>query len=255
MLRKLSKNSLELIAFGIFFTFAIVLFLNGNNPDENEEFYSRNTGKNVLIDLGAGEGDSVYNFFGLLAYTRDGSFPRRIPRRKIKEKWTVYAIEGDQSFNNELYKMKKKISSLGHTVFVMNGTMASTRDGNRTFQIDKSIRPLTQLRSYLQTPSHDEQIVEKKKEKRACVDVARLLKKFKRNDFIVLKMDIDGYEYEMLFHFIKENVLHLIDYIHVEYHMIELSPYKTFNQFFSQLFRAKNMTEFQMVQNNNYLRL
>jgi hypothetical protein len=249
MLRKLSKSSLELFGFVIFFTFAILLFLYGNEHKDNEGFFTKNKGKNVLFDLGAGTGDSVYNFFGLIANTQDGSFPRSIPRRKIKEKWIVYAIERDQSFNYKLSKMKKKISSLGHKIILMNGTMASIHDGYRSFLMGKSIRPVTQLRSSLQIPLKNEKIEKKKIEKRKCVNVARLLKQFNKNDFIVLRMDIDGYEYEMLLHFIKENVLHLIDYIHVEYHLIKLSPYKTFNQFFSQLFRATNMSEFQMVRN------
>jgi hypothetical protein len=51
----------------------------------------------------------------------------------------------------------------------------------------------------------------KQKETKQCVDLARFLKLYNKNDFVVVKMDIEGAEWELLLHLIKENVLGLID--------------------------------------------
>jgi len=51
-----------------------------------------------------------------------------------------------------------------------------------------------------------------------CKDVARILKQYTANDLIVIKVDIEGAEYDLLLDFLKKQVYYLIDYMAVEFH-------------------------------------
>ena len=59
-----------------------------------------------------------------------------------------------------------------------------------------------------------------------CVDLAKLLKdNFSMEDLIIVKMDIEGTEYDILIDLIKKEALKLVDYIAVEFHEF-VSPFK-----------------------------
>ncbi len=217
--------------------------INGSlNPKANSK-HIKTSRRNIFFDLGANNGDSIYNFFNLNSKAHGGSFKGQIPEEKINEKWIVYAIEGNSAFDIELNRMKNKITSMGHQVILMNGTVGWTYDGEITFYLDKANRQPNQLGSSVKENHVEVVLSNKQKEVHPCVDIARLLKQYNENDFVVLKMDIEGSEYDLLLHFIKENVLSLIDYIGIEYHPY-LSPYANVNEFFSLLFKAKNINEF-----------
>jgi hypothetical protein len=83
---------------------------------------------------------------------------------------------------------------------------------------------------------------EKIKQTKPCVDLARLLRKYEQDDFVVVKMDIEGAEFELLLHLIKENVLSLIDILAIEYHKY-LSPFKSEYDLLSSIFKKYNVTE------------
>jgi FkbM family methyltransferase len=51
-----------------------------------------------------------------------------------------------------------------------------------------------------------------------CVDGVELLEKFDKDDTIVLKVDIEGSEYDLFVHLIVRKVIDLIDYLAIEYH-------------------------------------
>jgi len=66
----------------------------------------------------------------------------------------------------------------------------------------------------------------KKKVQVDCVDMVRILLKYDKNDFILVKMDIEGSEYEMLLHLYKNNVLDFIDQMAIENHPY-INPFKS----------------------------
>ena len=51
-----------------------------------------------------------------------------------------------------------------------------------------------------------------------CVDIGRILAEYDENDFIIVKMDIEGSEYELLLDLAQKNVLKLIDQLAIEHH-------------------------------------
>jgi len=160
----------------------------------------------------------------------------------MNEKWIVYAIEGNWVFTDKLIAMKNTIEKMAHEMIIMNGTLGWVYDGNITFFIDKANRQPNQLGSSAKE-NHVEIVLSNKiRETHPCVDTARLLKKYNHDDFVVVKMDIEGAAYDLMLHFVKENVLNLIDYIGIEWHWpddMHLSPYKNIPQFFSMLFKAQ----------------
>ena len=58
-----------------------------------------------------------------------------------------------------------------------------------------------------------------------CIDIAEIIKQFTLDDNIIVKMDIEGSEYDLLQDFIVKDVLNLIDYLAVEFHN-QASPFK-----------------------------
>ncbi len=76
-----------------------------------------------------------------------------------------------------------------------------------------------------------------KKVKIPCKNIAAILKKYKKSDFLVLKVDIEGSEYEMLVHLLKENVLDLIDLMPIEYHT-NVAKFKTPEQILNYIYRS-----------------
>jgi hypothetical protein len=57
-----------------------------------------------------------------------------------------------------------------------------------------------------------------------CVDIARIINSYKKTDNIIVKMDIEGAEYELIQHFIVKDAIKLIDYLAVEFYNF-VSPF------------------------------
>ncbi len=57
------------------------------------------------------------------------------------------------------------------------------------------------------------------------LDIARIIKQYSEKDIVVIKMDIEGSEYDLLQDFTKKDVFKLIDYIAIEFHT-NVSPFQ-----------------------------
>jgi FkbM family methyltransferase len=51
-----------------------------------------------------------------------------------------------------------------------------------------------------------------------CIDITNLLNEFDDNDYVVLKLDIEGAEYEVLRHMLNNNSIEKINELYVEFH-------------------------------------
>lgn len=61
-----------------------------------------------------------------------------------------------------------------------------------------------------------------------CVDLAEyVLSQFHPSDYLILKMDIEGAEYDVLQHMISRNVLSWFKELYIEYHWWGKTPYRT----------------------------
>ena len=198
--------------------------------------------KNVYFDLGANNGDSIENFLNMNYLSNGGDIRSKIPAEKLNKKWTIYAIEGNSAFDLNLLYIKNKYKITGHEIILYNGTIVSNYDGFITFYIDQNNQYGNQVGSSV-LANHPDIILSKKVNvKKPCIDFARLLRVYSQKDFIVVKMDIEGAEFDLLIHLIKENVLSLIDVLVVEYHRY-LSPFKSPNDVFSAIFKQFKIKE------------
>jgi FkbM family methyltransferase len=204
------------------------------------------TVKNVFIDLGSNKGDSIYNFFGLLEKSQGSNlngqslFDNEIEDSFILKTWDVYAFEANEFFNEQLNDMKKTIESLGHTVYLYDKTAACTFNGFIDFYLDIKNKYFDYGGSSLKKNHRDVVRSGFKKSKVRCVDIAEIISKYQPSDIVIVKMDVEGSEYDLLQDFIVKNVSKLIDLMVVEYHDF-VSPFKSPNDVFKSLYALQGV--------------
>ena len=221
---------------------ATLYYNNDFKEEKNNKNFVRIEPKNVYFDLGANNGDSVDNFLDVNIKSHGGDIRSKIPAERLKQKWIIHAIEGNSAFDLNLFNLKTKYKQTEHKILVYNGTIVTNYDGFITFYIDENNRYGNHVGSSILENHPDVVLSKKVNVKKPCVDLARLLRFYTQSDFVVVKMDIEGAEFELLIHLIKENVLNLIDIFIVEYHRT-LSPFKTSYDVFSAIFKRFNIQE------------
>lgn len=134
--------------------------------------------------------------------------------------WEVYAFEANPTFNSILIETKNEVVLNGHTVNLFNETAAWIYDGTIVFYLDTVNTDRNFWGSSLNKKHPDvvKSGINVTSVTVKCVDIARLIKQYKVEDIIVLKVDIEGAEYDLLMDFFKKDVFKLIDYIAVEFH-------------------------------------
>lgn len=55
---------------------------------------------------------------------------------------------------------------------------------------------------------------------RECVDISEILEKYKDSDFIVVKMDIEGSEFNVLRKILSDGTINYIDHMYIEWHHV-----------------------------------
>ena len=175
----------------------------------------------VIFDLGANIGDSA-------RYLVDPNFqesPHKLKAicSKDKRKWEIHSFEANPDFNHHLEETKKLVESLGHKHYLYKETAAWVRDETMTFYLDK----INKLHNYWGSSLHKEHDDAKqsgyKNIQVKALDISTLLLKYTEQDFIIMKIDIEGSEYELLKHLIRQKTIFLIDIISVEFHDIKFN--------------------------------
>lgn len=207
-----------------------------NGIDQKKTLTSQSkTVRHVFFDIGVNNGDSLLKFFnqknrgivgGNLIYSSFGPAAQ-------SAKWIVYAFEANPTFNDILSNITDELSKK-HTIYLYNQTAAWTYDGTVDFYLDTVNKNYDYWGSSLDKDHPDVKKSNSTKLTVQCKDIAAILKQYTEDDFIVLKMDIEGAEYDMLLDFIKKDVLKLIDYIAIEYHTY-LSKIPDVNSLFNKI--------------------
>jgi FkbM family methyltransferase len=204
----------------------IYTILNQNWLARNEHLYidlggedAHNPNKTyVFFDLGANSGDSLASFFQLKSHSSNKQLPVRFHfSEAVDINWTVFAFEANPLFSPALLDLKQSLEPR-HRVHLFNGTAAWTRNGSVDFYLDVVNTNNGFWGSSLKS-SHPDVVKSGKKHIRVpCVDVADLVARFTPDDLVIMKIDIEGAEYDMILHLFKRDVLRLVDYVAVEYH-------------------------------------
>jgi FkbM family methyltransferase len=154
------------------------------------------------------------NFFGL-----ENKMPTQLYNENMKQtNWIVFAFEANPLFTETLFELKNDLTQLKHTINLFNGTAAWTRNGYIDFYLDLVNKRTHFWGSSIKETHPDVVHSGKKKITVPCVDIADIVDKFNVEDFLFLKIDIEGAEYELLIHLLQRNLLRKIDYVAIEYH-------------------------------------
>jgi FkbM family methyltransferase len=184
--------------------------------------------RNVFIDLGANKGDSVLNFLGLQDVAQGGKLSKLFKKDSIASKdWIIYAFEANPYFNDILNSLSKEIEQkYPHVSFKLyKETAAWTKNGFIDFYVDTVNNNTDFWGSSLNKQHPDSKRSGGKKVQVACKDIAEIINQYNERDLIVVKMDIEGAEYDLLLDFMQKDVLRLIDHIAIEFHPF-VSPFK-----------------------------
>jgi hypothetical protein len=190
----------------------------------------------VFVDLGANRADSLRVFLKQNHTKFEYDFPR--PEGCEYSDAEIHLFEANPVFNKDLIKAKEEFTR--PIVF----DSSAPENQNRTFVDKLEIYPMTIVYTkdqvipfYLDTvnPENDywgssvlDSTIDVKRSGKVSVDLAAvdiakfLMRNFSPRDFVVVKMDIEGAEYDIVPHMAKYGASSVIDYLLVEWHSIQL---------------------------------
>lgn len=173
----------------------------------------------IFVDLGANRGDSLEVFLGNPEAKFKFDFPR--PEWATYAQADIYLFEANPTFNTPLIESKEKHQAQGINVNVFPSTVVDVRDGTRTFFLDTVNTEHDFWGSSIYANHPDAVASHSNGTELTAVNISRwLLMNTLPNDFVVVKMDIEGAEYEVIPHMADMAVWSVVDYLLVEWHGI-----------------------------------
>jgi FkbM family methyltransferase len=189
----------------------------------------RTSRRRIFIDIGANDGGSTSFFLDpdnkLILSTdisdissqggRKDSFIRGLG---AKGDWEVVVVEPNFYYTPLLLELREKAlkSNLARVFTVHNGTAVSSRGGNITFIYDNNVThadagATTMAESYSAVGPHFTL---------PAVTLYELfrLHKIRKSDFVVLKVDVEGAEYDLLKSAVLDRLQGRVDLLAVEWH-------------------------------------
>lgn len=237
----ISSHKKLLLTFSLFF---VIMIIYTNVPWSSYQIGNNiaTPSKNVYFDLGTNNGDSIKYFLA-----KSNKMPYSLLKnyeKRLNSKWEIFAFEANSYFNNDLELLKNECINEGHVFHLFNETAAWIKNETIKFYLDtvnfnKSFWGSSVIKKHPDVVKSNQKNVEVR-----GVDISSLLKQFKKDDEIVMKIDIEGAEYKLLLHLLKQNTLQLIDFIIIEFHK-NLSndvSFKNLEQFFETYFQIFNIT-------------
>lgn len=161
---------------------------------QNSVFF--NNKRYIFIDGGAHKGESIEAFKSTKAYT--------------KHDWTIYSFEANPELIPELLKKYNGVNILSKAIWINDGHINFYIGTESTLSSsvikDKTTGKLNKIPINI-----------------PCVDFSKwCTENFKKEDYVVLKLDIEGAEYEVLDKMLKDNSISLIDVLYIEFHNIRV---------------------------------
>eukprot|EP00026_Physarum_polycephalum_P014896 Phypoly_transcript_15462.p1 GENE.Phypoly_transcript_15462~~Phypoly_transcript_15462.p1 ORF type:complete len:303 (+),score=48.08 Phypoly_transcript_15462:67-909(+) len=179
--------------------------------------------KNVFFDLGANKGDSVEQFVGLSVSGLGGVASQSIVRipKKIPGDWDVWMFEVHPIFTERLIKLKDKVEHLSVAeyggpfhVFLNNNTAIGTTDGVIDIYLDTKSSEIWGSSILKEHPDTNGTTI-----KVPVKDLTKLIMtNYRVDDYIIVKMDIEGAEFDLMQDLLVRGTFQYIDELYVEYH-------------------------------------
>ncbi|KHN94100.1 uncharacterized protein MAM_08030 [Metarhizium album ARSEF 1941] len=171
----------------------------------------------VFVDLGANRADSLDIFLQRREAKFQYEFPR--PEWARHDEADIYLFEGNPGFNEALVEAKQRCLLEGINVNIFPSTIVDVRDGTRTFFLDTVNHDHDYWGSSTYAHHQDALKSGSNGTELTAVDISRwLLMNTLPHDFVVVKMDIEGSEYDVIPHMADMGASSVIDYLFVEWH-------------------------------------
>ena len=218
------KNIKFTIGIAILLTiFSIIVFKNFGKENSLKNLNVKTLNVNpriaryVFLDLGTNDGQSVKYFINK-APNKKNKAPLEGYGALGGKIWEIYVVEANPYFNSMLKNLKKYCENLGHTVNLYTETAAWVKNEKLVFYID-TVNINNNFWGSSLLKQHPDVVSSGFKNVTVNgIDIAEILAKYSPDDEIVLKIDIEGSEYDLLLHLIKTGTLHLVDIIAIEFH-------------------------------------
>ena len=168
--------------------------------------------KNIIFDLGANIGDSALLFADPELKCNDCHELKGICTKDNK-KWIIYSFEANPRYNQILDNVTQIIQKYGHTHYLFKQSAAWTKNENLTFYLDNGSDGWG-------TSAHKEFAKSQTKVVVKAYDISEIIDQYSIDDYIVVKIDIEGTEFPLFDHFLRQGTINKIDYITMEFHDI-----------------------------------
>ncbi|CAN0927893.1 hypothetical protein LINGRAHAP2_LOCUS36152 [Linum grandiflorum] len=155
----------------------------------------------VYVDVGARSyGSSIGSWF-------------RKQYPKQNKTFEIYAVEADKHFHEE-YKLKKNVHLLPYAAWVKNETLSFEINSDPGEQVKDKGRGMGRIQPVTTTEGFDGVVDEIQ-----GFDFAKWLKRtVTEKDFVVMKMDVEGTEFDLIPRLVKTGAICLIDEVFLECH-------------------------------------
>eukprot|EP00002_Diphylleia_rotans_P001600 TRINITY_DN1088_c0_g1_i1.p1 TRINITY_DN1088_c0_g1~~TRINITY_DN1088_c0_g1_i1.p1 ORF type:complete len:241 (+),score=35.54 TRINITY_DN1088_c0_g1_i1:124-846(+) len=176
-------------------------------------------GRKVFFDFGTNDGQSTEFFFGTTRNVKDiprlgGKLDSPIFGMGSHGAWEVHLFEANPRFHPQLLALKTTLLTSHPRTYVnvYNGTAISTADGEATFYLDDKIG--REGATLIANHRRNFPVVVK------TYGITTLFKDLylQTDDYVVVKMDIEGAEFPVLIEVVSKGLLPLIDVLAVEWH-------------------------------------
>ncbi|KJK75408.1 hypothetical protein H634G_09426 [Metarhizium anisopliae BRIP 53293] len=193
----------------------------------------------IFVDLGANIGDSLDAFLRKEDAKFQYKFPRpdwaryeeagkfasiaQVPKRMLAHfpfcEIDIYLFEGNPAFNPALVEAKQRHRSRGVNVNIFPSTVVDVRDGTRMFYLDTINDEHDYWGSSIYANHPDAVDSGSNGTELTAINISRwLLMNTLPHDFVVVKMDIEGSEYDVIPHMAEMRAWTVIDHLLVEWH-------------------------------------
>lgn len=172
--------------------------------------------RNIFIDLGANKGDSIRSF----TESEDAQGGNSVKERGRNGGWEIFAFEANPIFDEKLINLGNEINKAGlNSIKIFNSTAISTENGWVEFYLDTVNEKQDYWGSSLISNHPDVVASGNLRISVKSVDIhSFIINNFSRNDYIIIKMDIEGYEFQLFRHMFVKGTIDFIDEIYVEFH-------------------------------------
>lgn len=161
--------------------------------------------RKVFIDCGSNTGDTLEVFIKNWKDFRD---------------YEVYCFEPNKLITQDYqsrFSSFKKLEVFNKAVWI--------REEVKNFYLGNKNRHMTNSRLEDFTVGRDKSKFRSESTKVECINFSEWLNdNFNNDDYVVLKMDIEGAEYDVLEQLIEDKTLNMVDQLYVEFHKTESAP-------------------------------